>query len=103
MAVGKGIKENCIVSAQFSIPYVVAACLIDGKLGPQQLTEKRMSDPDVLELCNKVQVKLDDDLNAVYPQYTSSRVEILFKSGERRVKQVDIPRVTRAIRWNGLG
>jgi 2-methylcitrate dehydratase PrpD len=71
---------------------VVAACLIDGELGPRQLTEKRMSDPGILELCAKVKVSMDNDLQAVYPQYTSSRVEVVLKSGERRIRQVDIPR-----------
>lgn len=92
VAVGKGVKEKCVVSAQFSIPYVVAASLIDGELGPRQLTEKRMSDPAILELCAKVKVSLDNDLNGVYPQFTASRVEVLLKSGERRIRQVDIPR-----------
>ncbi len=93
VAVGKGMPENgTIVSAQFSIPYVVAACLIDNELGPLQLTEKRITSPDVLALSKKVGVKADEELNKIYPEKTSSRVEIKFKNGATLSRQVDIPK-----------
>ena len=93
MAVGKGVPEGgSFVSAQFSIPYVVAACILDGALGPAQLTERRIADPAMIALAKKVTVKTDDDLNKMYPDKTASRVEILLKNGERLIKQVDIPK-----------
>jgi 2-methylcitrate dehydratase PrpD len=93
LAVGKGIKENdTFVSAQFSIPYVVAACLTDGKLGPSQLTEKRMTDENLITLSRKVTVKTDDTLNQLYPEKTSSRVEITLTHNRLLTKQIDIPK-----------
>lgn len=93
IAVGKGMPENgTFVSAQFSIPYVVAACLIDGKLGPAQLTEKRITDPAFIGLSKLVTVRMDEELNRVYPDKTSSRVTIRLKNGRSLVKQVDIPK-----------
>ena len=74
LAVGKGVDQSStFVSAQFSIPYVVAVCLLDGKLGPDQLTERRVADADVQALAAKVSVQTDEQLNAVYPEKTSSR------------------------------
>ncbi len=93
IAVGKGItKESTFVTAQFSIPHVVAACLLDGDLGPLQLTEKRIADPVLLNLAGRVTVKGDDELNKVYPDKTSSRVEVTLKDGKKLAKQVDIPK-----------
>jgi 2-methylcitrate dehydratase PrpD len=93
IAVGKGISESdTFVSAQFSIPYVVAACLLDGELSPRQLTEKRMVDSKVIELAKKVKVDMDEQLNSVYPEKTSSRIEISMKGGEKLIKQIDIPK-----------
>ncbi|MBP7737752.1 MAG: MmgE/PrpD family protein [Spirochaetes bacterium] len=93
LAVGKGMPDSgSFVSAQFSIPYVVAVCLLDGKLGPGQLTEKRIADPAVIALSKKVTVQPDDALNKMYPDKTASRIEVLMKNGERLVKQVDIPK-----------
>jgi 2-methylcitrate dehydratase PrpD len=93
IAVGKGVTDNdTFVSAQFSIPYVVAACLLDGELSPRQLTEKRMADPAVIDLSKKIRVDMDEALNSVYPEKTSSRIEITMKDGEKLIKQVDIPK-----------
>lgn len=93
VAVGKGVTgESTFVSAQFSLPYVVAACLIDGEMGPAQLREDRISDSAILELSQKVKVNVDPELAMAYPGMTSSRVEIKLKSGQTLAKQVDIPK-----------
>ncbi|MFZ2630684.1 MAG: MmgE/PrpD family protein [Desulfosalsimonadaceae bacterium] len=93
LAVGKPVRENdSFVNAQFSIPYVVAAALADGQLGPGQLTEKRLSDPDLIAFSQRVSVKNDDLLNGLYPDKTPSRVEISLKDGRKRVRQIDIPK-----------
>jgi 2-methylcitrate dehydratase PrpD len=93
LAVGKGVTaSDSFVSAQFSIPYVVAVCLLDGELGPKQLTEKRMADPRLIELSKKVSVKTDETLNQQYPGKTASRVAIQFKNGETISRQIDIPK-----------
>ena len=92
LAVGKGVaRDDTFVSAQFSIPYVAAVCLLDGALGPTQLTEARMTDPVLMELSQKVRVHTDEALNAVYPDKTASRVEITLANGDKRTRQVDIP------------
>ena len=93
LAVGKGVPDDgSFVSAQFSIPYVVAACVLDGALGPAQLTERRIADPAVIALAKRVTVKPDDELNKMYPDKTASRIEVVLKNCERLVKQVDIPK-----------
>ncbi|MFH2064849.1 MAG: MmgE/PrpD family protein [Pseudomonadota bacterium] len=93
LAVGKGVSiSDSFVSAQFSIPYVVAACLLDGELGPKQLTEKRMADPQVIGLSKKVSVKTDETLNQQYPGKTASRVVIQLANGETISRQIDIPK-----------
>jgi 2-methylcitrate dehydratase PrpD len=92
-AVGKGVTgDSTFVSAQFSLPYVVSACLIDGEMGPAQLKEDRLSDPAILELSKRVKVNVDPELARAYPGMTASRVEIRLKSGRTLAKQVDIPK-----------
>ncbi len=100
IAVGKGVSErDTFVSAQFSIPYVVAACILDRALGPMQLTEKRMADTSLLALSNKVTVRMDEVLNGIYPEKTSSRVEIVLRDGRRLVRQVTFPRGIHGTPW----
>ncbi len=93
LAVGKEVTENStFVSAQFSIPYVVSVSLFDGELGARQLTEKRLSDKNLVEFSKKVSVKTDEKINQLYPDKTSTRVEITLKNGEIVKKQIDIPK-----------
>jgi len=93
LAVGKGVKTpDSFVSAQFSIPYVVAACLADGALGPLQLTEKRMRDEKLIRLSERVSVQTDETLNKLYPEKTSTRVEITLTGDRKLTKQIDIPK-----------
>jgi len=93
IAVGKGVTaESSLVAAQFSLPYVVSACLIDGEMGPAQLKADRISDAAILGLAQKVRVNVDAELTRAYPGVTASRVEIRLKGGQTLVRQVDIPR-----------
>jgi 2-methylcitrate dehydratase PrpD len=93
LAVGKGVTgHSSFVSAQFSIPYVVAVCLMDKELGPRQLTEKRLGDKSLLALAKKVTIQSDKNLDAVYPDKTSSRVKISLNNGTILEKQIDIPK-----------
>lgn len=93
LAVGKPVPDGgTFVSAQFSIPFVVAACLLDGGLGPAQLREERLADPALVELSKRVSVHHDEQLSRLYPDKTASRVEITLKDGRRLVRQVEIPR-----------
>jgi len=92
IAVGKGLEAPTFVAAQFSIPYCVAACLLDHEMGPDQLTEARILDPRVVELSGRVTVAIDEELDKIYPDKTASRVEILLADGRRLTRQVDIPK-----------
>ncbi len=93
IAVGKGVDENSsFVGAQFSIPYVVAACLLDGDMGPAQFRRKRLADPKILALANKVNVQPDAELSEMYPAFTASRVEIKLRGGQTIKRQIDTPK-----------
>ena len=93
IAVGKQVtEESSFVTAQFSIPYVVAVCLLDGDMGPDQMCEDRISDPAVIALSKKVTLHADEALNNAYPELTGSRVEIRLTGGRTLSKQIDIPR-----------
>jgi len=93
IATGKGVPENgSFVSAQFSIPYVVSACLLDGEMGPGQLTAERIGSDDIRRLADVVTVGIDDALNGMYPDKTPSRVSITLGDGRVLTRQVDVPK-----------
>jgi 2-methylcitrate dehydratase PrpD len=93
IAVGKGVdRDSSFVSAQFSLPYVVAACLIDGDMGPAQFRPERVSDEAILALASRVNVHPDEELSAMYPACTASRVEIKLAGGRVLKQQIETPK-----------
>ena len=93
IAVGKDVSVGgSFVSAQFSLPYVVAAALTDGEMGPAQLTEARLADSDLIAFTRRVNVQVDEELNACYPDFTASRVEIKLKGGRTMTRLVEVPK-----------
>ena len=93
LAVGRSVSAgDTFVSAQFSLPYVVAACLVDKGMGPAQLSAARIGDPVILDLAGKVRIEVDPELAAAYPDKTSTRVAITLVGGRVLTQQIDIPK-----------
>jgi 2-methylcitrate dehydratase PrpD len=93
----RGVKVQCgfsyeplsILQAQMSLQYTIAVFLLEGKALVEQFTEEKISDPKILELANRVEVVLDDEVEKVYPDRFANKVEILLRSGERFETRVD--------------
>jgi len=84
--------RSSMIAAQFSIPFVAAAAVVDRALGTEQFLERRIHDPVILELARKVRVRADAGLDARYPEVTPTRVEIVLDNGEVLTSQVDMPK-----------
>jgi 2-methylcitrate dehydratase PrpD len=64
------------LSAMFSIPFVVAAALVHGTLGPEASDDHALQDPAVRALAQRVLVRLAPDLDARLPGERPVRVTI---------------------------
>ena len=64
------------LSAMFSIPFVVAAALVHGTLGPEASDDDALQDPTVRALAQRVHVRLAPDLDARLPAERPARVTI---------------------------
>jgi 2-methylcitrate dehydratase PrpD len=69
--------------AQYSLPYPIAAALVYGELGPDQVSQAALSNPEVQRLANSILLSEDDDYNAVFPGRRIARVVINTKNGAR--------------------
>jgi len=67
--------------AQFSIPFLVAAALVRGRLTLAELEESALSDPQILALADRVGYRVDPD--SPFPRAYSGEVRIALKSGKR--------------------
>jgi len=52
--------------AQFNLAWPVAALLVDGEVGPQQILEERLSSPVIRALCRRVEARVSEELSRLY-------------------------------------
>src|SRR5918912_486501 len=62
--------------AQFSLPWPVACALVDGAVGPDQVLEHGLADPDRQALAARVDVIHDPALEGAFPQQALAWVEV---------------------------
>ncbi|HBO45188.1 MAG TPA: 2-methylcitrate dehydratase [Planctomycetaceae bacterium] len=68
-------------AAQYSTPWAVAAMLVDGKLGVDQIHPDRLTDPEIIELGKRVKTHVDKEIQACFPEKCLARVMIGLKDG----------------------
>ncbi len=78
-------------TADHSMPYCVAAALLDGTVTVGSFESKRLSDPKLRALMQKVRVVVQDEFIGWYPKAMPTRVTVRTASGNEYVKQVDYP------------
>ncbi len=67
--------------AQYSLPFPVAAAVIHDQLGPDELSDKGLSDFRVLELAKRITISADDLCNSQFPSVQMARVHITTLDG----------------------
>ena len=86
-----GLRPSTRLAAMFSIPYVVAAALIDGEVTPRQHEASRLVSERLRELAAKVSVHHDEDLSRQLPDKRGARVVISFQDGKKIFSEVAQP------------
>jgi 2-methylcitrate dehydratase PrpD len=69
--------------AQFSLPWPIACALIDGVVGPEQVTGESLEDPARRELAARVEAVVDAELERAFPERALAWVEIETTEGDR--------------------
>jgi 2-methylcitrate dehydratase len=77
-------------TADHSFPYCVAIALLDGTVTLRSFAEKRLADPRLLALMQKVRVIEQEEFKGWYPQAMPTRVTVR-TAGREFVKQIDFP------------
>ncbi len=70
-----------MLSAKFSIPYALAAALVDGETGAPAFYDERVGDPAVRSLAERVEIRPDPDMNMRRYDYPAARVAITLDDG----------------------
>jgi len=75
-------------TADHSMPYVVAAALLDGEVTVRQFTDERIADPAVHDLMARVEVTEDPEMTALFPRAQAARIEAV-AGGETYVVEIE--------------
>jgi len=70
-------------TADHSMPYIVAAALIDGKVWLDTFRPERYLAEDVRKLMKKMSVKVDPEHNKLYPQGIKNTIIVRMKDGRK--------------------
>ena len=79
-------------AADHSLPYILAAVLIDRSFSDKIFSDARLSDPRIRELIDKIEIKEDVELTRRFPHSMPCRIEIKTRHGEHKVGTADNPR-----------
>ncbi len=79
-------------TADHSMPYCVAAALIDGDVTLASFTDERIADPKLRELIQRVAIHRDAELTKGYPDGIPNRVRIKLADGCELIEEVRYPR-----------
>jgi 2-methylcitrate dehydratase len=79
-------------TADHSLPYVIAAALVDRQVTPAQFTMEEIMDPTIRAQLKKVEVVADPEIEKVFPALQRVVVKISTTNGKSFTKQLDYPK-----------
>lgn len=85
-------RPQTLESAQYSIPFLVGAAVIDGEVGFTQVNERRLGDLEILQMAEKVEVRHSEEMDAYFPKEAPAEVEMETDSGSLYKKLVIRPK-----------
>jgi 2-methylcitrate dehydratase len=65
----------------YNLKYLISAALLDGQVGPAQLTDERVQAPDAQAMVARIECHPDAQLTARFPQELSARITVHTEDG----------------------
>jgi 2-methylcitrate dehydratase len=78
-------------TADHSLPYCIAATIVDGTVTPGSFTEQKIMDPEVRSYLNKIKVIADPDYEKTFPELKKAGLEITTNDNSKYEIEVDYP------------
>ncbi len=79
-------------TADHSLPYVIAAAIVDRQVTPAQFEADRIMDATIREQLDKVEVVADPEIESVFPQLQRVAATIETTDGRALSKELDYPK-----------
>jgi 2-methylcitrate dehydratase len=79
-------------TADHSLPYVIAAAIVDRQVTPAQFSEEKIADETIRAQLNKVKVTADEEIESLFPELQRVHVTIVTGDGRELTHQLDYPK-----------
>ena len=79
-------------TADHSLPFIIAAVLIDGRFSDEIFSPQRLADPRIHALADRIKVEEDPELSRQFPEKVPSRIEVMTVDGRKKIATVEYPR-----------
>lgn len=86
------VEPTSPYAAKFSLPFCVATALVYRQVGIEAFSNKRLRDPEILELMPKIELRHNPELDRLYPERWPAVVEITLSSDQVIQTRVDYPK-----------
>ena len=86
----KALKPKTKETADHSLPYVIAAAVVDGNVLPESFSDEKLKDPRIREVLQKIKVVSDPEIDELFPRIKRARVTITTTDGQRYTAQTDV-------------
>ncbi|MEE8568256.1 MAG: hypothetical protein V3S81_06575, partial [Anaerolineales bacterium] len=87
-------KPDTKETADHSLPYVIAAAVVDGNVLPESFSEEKLNDPRIWDLLPKIKVIADPEIDQLFPQVKRARVTITTADGNQHTAVTDVAKGT---------
>lgn len=84
-------RPRSLVDAQFSLPYVAAVAIREGRLALEHFEPDRIADPTLLPLVDAVECVHDPELDRRYPEAWPAWVRVRTRSGSVLEQAAEVP------------
>ena len=85
-------KPESRETADHSLPYCIAAALVDGKITTQSFSEEKLNDARIREVINKIKGEASIEFEKMFPEKQPSKVVIKTKDGKEFSEYLEYPK-----------
>ncbi|MCB2204156.1 MmgE/PrpD family protein [bacterium] len=79
-------------TADHSLPYCIAACLVDHKITTQSFSDEKLKDPRIWEVIDKIKGEASEEFERMFPAKQPSRVVIRTTDGDEYTEYLEYPK-----------
>jgi 2-methylcitrate dehydratase len=79
-------------TADHSLPYCIAAALVDHKITTQSFSEEKLKDPRIWEVIDKIHGEASEEFEKMFPAKQPSKVVIKTKDGKEYSEYLEYPK-----------